>query len=79
MACCRSKVSGKRLRIDSWNLRESAEIWEQSLRLHSYHCVITLLWIKREIVQTTTEEDSLLDELDPEDFTLRRKRWPGKR
>jgi hypothetical protein len=65
--------------IDNWNLREGAEIWEQSLRLHSYDSVITLLWIKREIVQTTTEEDSLLDELDPEDFTLRRKRWPGKR
>jgi hypothetical protein len=65
--------------IDNWNLREGAEIWEQSLRLHSYDSVITLLWIKREIVQTTTEEDSLLDELDAEDFTLRRKRWPGNR
>lgn len=65
--------------IDSWNLREGAEIWEQSLGLPGYNSVITLLWIKREIARKAMDEDSLLEELEPEDFTLRRKRWPGKR
>lgn len=44
-----------------------------------YDSVITLLWVKREITKGEREEDSLLAELDPEEFTLRRKRWPGKR
>ena len=65
--------------IEGWNLREGAEIWEQSLSLRSYDSVITLLWVKRDIVRTRTDEDALLQELDPEDFTLRRKQWPSKR
>ena len=65
--------------IESGRLLDGAEIWEQSLRLPSYDSVITLLWIKREITKEVLEEDSLLEELDPEEFTLRRKHWPGKR
>lgn len=65
--------------IESGYLCEHAEIWEQSRRLRSYDSVITLLWIKREISPPGGKEDILLEELDPEDFTLRRKRWPGKR
>jgi hypothetical protein len=65
--------------IESGRLRDGAEIWEQSLSLPSYESVITLLWIKQEISKEEVDEDSLLEELDPEEFTLRRKRWPGKR
>jgi len=71
------------VRADEWiednRLLEGAEIWEESLKLPWYNSVLTLLWTKRDIVKEVREEDSLLKELDPEDFTLRRKRWPGKR
>ena len=66
--------------IESARLHDGAEIWEQSLRLPSYESVMTLLWIKGEIAgEEVNEDDSLLEELDPDEFTLRRKRWPGKR
>jgi len=65
--------------IESGYLLEDAEIWEQYRPLRSYDSVITLLWIKREISPPGGKEDILLEELDPEDFTLRRKHWPGKR
>ena len=65
--------------IEHSRLLDGAEIWEQSLKLPWYDSVITLLWAKREITKEEREEDSLLEELDPEEFTLRRKRWPGKR
>ena len=65
--------------IEHPRLLEGAEIWEQSLKLPWYDSVITLLWVKREITKEEREEDSLLTELDPEEFTLRRKRWPGRR
>ena len=65
--------------IEDTRLREHAEIWEQSLKLRSYESVITLLWVRRPIFDERSDEDTLLPELDPEEFTLRRKRWPGKR
>lgn len=65
--------------IESGRLLDRAEIWEQSLRLPWYDSVITLLLIKGQITKEEVEEDSLLEELDPQEFTLRRKRWPGKR
>jgi len=65
--------------IQAARLREDAEIWEQSLSLPSYESVITLLWVRDDITREESDEDSLLPELDPEEFTLRRKRWPGKR
>ena len=65
--------------IDGGRLLDGAEIWEQSLSLPSYNSVITLLWVKGKITKDEVEEDTLLEELDPEEFTLRRKRWPGKR
>lgn len=65
--------------VEHPRLLEGAEIWEQSLKLPWYDSVITLLWAKREITNEDREEDALLEELDPEEFTIRRKRWPGKR
>lgn len=65
--------------IEHPRILEGAEIWEQSVRLPWYDSVLTLLWVRREIMKEEREEDSLLPELDPEEFTLRRKRWPGKR
>lgn len=65
--------------VEHSRILEGAEIWEQSVRLPWYDSALTLLWVKREITKEEREEDSLLPELDPEEFTLRRKRWPGKR
>lgn len=50
-------------------------VLEHSIRLPNYDAVLTLLWCTlRDIVD---EDDTpTLQDLDPEDFTLRRKRWP---
>jgi len=40
-----------------------------------YDAVLTLLYA-REPVDARATEDAVLDELDPEEFTLQRKRWP---
>ena len=42
-----------------------------------YDAVLTLLWIS-DAIETEDSEDCL-DEMDPEDFTLTRRKWPGKR
>ena len=51
---------------------------EHSIFLPAYSAVITLLWLQSFDASKTKakEEDVLLDELDPEAFTLQRKRWP---
>jgi len=61
--------------IDTANLRLGQYIQEHSVWLPSYNSVLTLLYIDRPL-EHTEEEGSLLDELRPEDFTLRRRRWP---
>jgi hypothetical protein len=65
--------------VESARLLDGAQIWEQSINLPSHKSVLSLLWVKHEIMKEQDDRDSLLEELDPEDFTLRRKRWPGKR
>jgi hypothetical protein len=53
-------------------------LYEDSVYLRNYSAVVTLLWAadlqedKQESMQ-----DELLEELDPEEFTLNRKRWPS--
>lgn len=54
-----------------------ATIWEQSMRLRNYDAVISFLWIDEDIERDNTPEP--LEELDPDEFTLRRKHWPGRR
>ena len=63
--------------LDSQNVAAGAQIWEQSKALPSYSSVLTLLWIKERIeVYSDSDEDVALDELDPEQFTTKRSRWP---
>lgn len=66
---------------DAWlngsNLRTNAMIFEESCSMPFYDAVLTLLWI-RDAIETPGSEDSL-DEMDPEDFTLARRKWPSKR
>lgn len=58
-------------------LKPDARILEHSVPMPTYGGVLTLLLIPEEIEDRTSE--SLLQELDPEEFTLRRKTWPGRR
>jgi hypothetical protein len=66
---------------DAWlresNLRTNAMILEESCSMPFYDAVLTLLWIK-DAIETTGSEDGL-DEMDPQDFTLARRKWPSKR
>jgi len=68
---------------DAWLNRKDAErvscLVEHSLRLPYYDAVLSFLWIvKMEPLLAGLDEDAegRLPELNPEDFTLRRSRWP---
>jgi hypothetical protein len=54
-------------------LKADARILEQSLLLPTYDAVLTVLVIPEQIEDWSDSEGKL--ELDPEQFTLRRKRW----
>jgi hypothetical protein len=69
------------VRPDAWLDRQAAEnvdtLLEHSISLPNYNAVLTLLWAyKVETMPTGHDEEVLLDDLDPEDFTLNRRRWP---
>ncbi len=57
---------------------ERATIVEESRPMPSYGGVLTLLWIRDPIDTPPDEDGSLLEPLAPEDFTLRRRRWPRR-
>jgi hypothetical protein len=59
-------------------LRADARILEHSVSVPTYNAVLTLLVIPERIEEWDAGE-SLLDDLDPDEFTWRRKRWPGQR
>jgi len=50
-------------------------VLEHSVQLPNYDAVLTLLWFHLKD-ETDNEDPATLDDLDPDDFTLRRKRWP---
>lgn len=63
--------------LDSQNVATGARIWEQSKALPSYSSVLTLLWIKERIeIYSDSDDETGLDELDPQQFTTSRRRWP---
>jgi len=57
-------------------LRDDAVVCEQSIPMPSYDGCLSLIWVRRPIEDRPSTEDELLRELDPDDFTLKRKRWP---
>ena len=59
--------------IDSWNLIQGSRIYEESRALPSYGSVLTLIWIKDRIERKSDYDE---DEVDPNEFTVNRKRWP---
>lgn len=63
--------------LESQNVARDAHVWEQSKALPSYSSVLTLLWIKERIeIYSDDDEDVGLEELNPEQFTINRRRWP---
>jgi hypothetical protein len=52
-------------------------ILEESCSMPFYDAVLTLLWIKDAIEAGESEDD--LEPMEPDDFTLARRKWPGKR
>jgi hypothetical protein len=62
--------------IDSWNLVEGSRIYEESRAFPSYKAVLTLIWIKDRIEKRSDYDEDEGDPLDPNDFTVYRKRWP---
>lgn len=77
------RVSGlvpAQLWLDDSNLRPDAMIYEDSILQTHYNSVLTILTITEPLSeQALNDEDPLLDELDPDEFTLNRRRWPGRR
>jgi len=66
---------------DAWLDRQAAEhvetLLEHSISLPNYTAVLTLLWAyKVEPLPAGNDQEALLEDLDPQDFTLRRRRWP---
>jgi len=57
-------------------LKADARILEHSVPMPKYDGVLTLLFITEEIEDG--DHDPVLKELEPEEFTLRRKTWPGR-
>jgi hypothetical protein len=50
---------------------------EDSVSLPNYQAVFTLLWVAHlEASALRVEDEELLLELDPTEFTLRRQNWP---
>lgn len=55
---------------------EPSQILEHSIWLSNYESVLTLLVIDESGHALTDDDEGLLQEMDPESFTLRRRRWP---
>ncbi len=72
------------VKADLWlpphRLIPGSTLQEESRFLRWYESAISLLWIDKRIEQYQGEEDDeLLREMDPSDFTLGRRRWPGRK
>jgi hypothetical protein len=66
--------------ISSYWLRQDACIQEQVIAMPSYEACLSLLWANRDLENKPSEEDQLLEELDPNRFdSLTRKVWPSKK
>jgi hypothetical protein len=69
------------VRPDAWLDRQAAEhldtLLEHSISLPNYNAVLTLLWAyKMEPLPAGDGQEAILEDLDPEDFTVNRRRWP---
>jgi hypothetical protein len=49
---------------------------EHSISLSSYDSVLTLLYIEESAHALVDQDEEALEELQPEDFTINRRKWP---
>lgn len=65
---------------DAWleSAGTDATLLEESRLLPGYGAVLTVLWAKGPL-SDRDEADELLSPLNPDDFSIRRSRWPTKR
>jgi hypothetical protein len=58
---------------------DDAQVIEETRCMPWYSGALTLLWLPKPLDADSQRDDDALAELDPEDFSLRRKTWPRKR
>lgn len=66
--------------IEDSRLDARMRIHEDSIFQPHYNSVLTILTINEPLeVKDPYDEDSLSEELDPTEFSISRRRWPGRR
>jgi IrrE N-terminal-like domain len=71
-------VSAKAWLYDS-NLREGAKILEQSVYLPFYMSTLSLLYLNERVERRDDSDGEDESGLDPGEFTVYRRKWPGKK
>jgi hypothetical protein len=69
----------KSVRADLWlaeSKRNPDYVLEHSIWLPSYDSVLTLLYIEESSIAIADSEEEALEELEPENFTVNRRKWP---
>jgi Zn-dependent peptidase ImmA (M78 family) len=61
------------------NLKDDAKILEQSIYLPFYKSALSLLYLKELVERRDDSEEEYDSELDPNEFTVHRRKWPGKK
>jgi len=77
-------VSGgpKSVAAEAWltgPLPEDARVLEHTRCMPSYAGALTLLWLPKVLDAGVSQDDEGLADLDPAEFGLRRKNWPGRK
>jgi hypothetical protein len=61
------------------NLKDDAKILEQSIYLPFYTSAISLLYLREQVERRSDFDEEDESELDPNEFTVYREKWPGKK
>jgi len=60
------------------NLKDDAKILEQSIYLPFYTSALSLLYLREQVERRSHFDEEDESELDPNEFTVYRRKWPGK-
>ena len=72
----------ERVQAEAWlegSNPSAATVFEETRCMKWYDGALTLLWIAEPFPESRSVDGDPDTDLDPDEFTLRRKRWPGKR
>ena len=61
------------------NLKDDAKILEQSVYLPFYTSVLSLLYLREQVERRSDLDEEDESELDPNEFTVYRQKWPRKK